>query len=110
MFQTEKPAKIVITKPVLKNKTKIYAKAANRKLARSFRGYIRERLVYKCQLNGIELIEINSNGTGKICSKCAAEGKRQGTEFICENCGLKNHSCSKFCQKYTTKIYTTAIQ
>lgn len=105
MFQTEKPAKIVITKPVLKNKTKIYAKAANRKLARSFRGYIRERLVYKCQLNGTELIEINSNGTGKICSKCAAEGKRQGTEFICENCGLKIsvalNSAKNIQQKYT---------
>lgn len=89
MFRMEKPAKIVITKSVVKNKTKIYSKSANKKLTRSFRGYIRERLSYKCQVHSIELVEISSNGTGKICSSCGAEGKRQEKEFICEHCGLK---------------------
>ncbi len=89
MLETEKPAQIVITKPVVKNKTKIYAKAANRKLARNFQGYIRERLAYKCRIESIELVEINSKGTGKTCCACGAEGKRQGKEFICENCGFQ---------------------
>lgn len=89
MLKTEKPAKIVITKPVIKDKTKFYAKSVNRKLTRNFRSYIRERLAYKCQIHSIELMEINSKGTGKICSVCGAEGKRQGKEFLCENCGLK---------------------
>lgn len=89
MFKTEKPKKIVITKPVVKDKTKYYSKSVNRKLTRNFRSYIKERLVYKCQIHSVELIEINSKGTGRICSVCGAEGKRQNMEFICENCGLK---------------------
>ena len=89
MFKTEKPKKIVITKPVVKDKTKYYSKSVNRKLTRNFRSYIKERLAYKCQIHSVELIEINSKGTGRICSVCGAEGKRQNMEFICENCGLK---------------------
>lgn len=89
MLEKEKPAQIVITKPVVKNKTKMYAKSANRKLTRNFRAYVRERLAYKCRIYSIELVEINSKGTGKLCCICGAEGKRQGAEFICENCGVK---------------------
>ena len=89
MLEQEKPAQIIITKPVVKNKTKIYAKSANTKLTRNFRAYVRERLAYKCRIYSIELVEINSKGTGKLCCICGAEGKRQGAEFICENCGVK---------------------
>lgn len=88
MLENEKPAQIVITKPVVKNKTKIYVKSVNRKLARNFQGYIRERLAYKCRIDSIELVEINSKGTGKTCCVCGAEGIRQGKDFICESCGL----------------------
>lgn len=90
MFRVEKPVKIVITRPITRNRTKIYSHSVNRKLARSFRGYIRERLLYKCKLNSIELVEINAKGTGRICSVCGAEGIRQGIEFVCENCGYKS--------------------
>ena len=104
MLEKEKPAKIVITRPVTKNKTKIYAKSVNRKQARNFQGYIRERLNYKCRIHSIELVEINSKGTGTICSTCGAEGKRQGKEFICESCGLKTtialNSACNIQQKY----------
>lgn len=89
MLREEKPAKIVITKPVTKNRAKLYSKSANRKVTRSFRSYIRERLSYKCLLNSIELVEISPNGTGTICSSCGSEGKRQGMEFICEKCGMR---------------------
>lgn len=104
MFRTEKPARIVITKPVTKNKTKLYSKSGNRKLTRNFRGYIRERLIYKCQVNAVELVELNSKGTGRICSVCGAEGKRQGKEFTCESCGLRTtialNSAKNIQQKY----------
>ncbi len=89
MLELEKPGKIVITRPVVKNRTKYPSKAVNRKLTRSFQGYIRERLAYKCQVNSIELAQINSSGTGSICSVCGAEGKRLPDGFICENCGIK---------------------
>lgn len=89
MFNIEKPGKIVITKPITKNKTKYYSKSVNRNLTRSFSGYIRERLAYKCKIHSIELAEINAKGTGSVCSSCGAEGVRRGTEFICGNCGAK---------------------
>ncbi len=89
MLKTEKPGKVVITRPVAANRVLSKSKTANRRLSRSFYSYIRERLAYKCRVNSIELVEVNSKGTGNICSACGAEGKRQGFEFICESCGRK---------------------
>lgn len=88
MLEAEKPGKIVITRHVTRNKTKFSSKSANRKMTRSFNGYIRERLSYKCRLNAIELVEISSKGTGSICSCCGAEGKRLPDGFYCPNCGF----------------------
>ena len=90
MLRSEKPGMVVITRPVMKNRTKYRSKSTNRKITRSFRGYIRERLAYKCRVNSIELVELHSGGTGSICSACGAEGKRQGPEFFCGNCGMKS--------------------
>ncbi len=89
MFAEEKPERIVITKPVTVGKTKLPSKSANRKITRNFNGYVRERLSFKCQLHSIELVEINSKGTGGICSCCGAEGKRQPDGFWCPDCGYK---------------------
>lgn len=87
MLAAEKPNRIVITRPITINKAKLPVKSSNRKLARSFNGYIRDRLSYKCRINSIELVEINSKGTGTICSQCGAEGKRQQDGFHCPECG-----------------------
>ena len=104
MIESEKPVRIVITKPVTRNKTKIYARSANRKIARSFDGYIRKRLAYKCKVHTIELMEISSKHTGQRCSACGEEGKRLGREFVCERCGLKTtialNSAKNIEQKY----------
>ncbi len=89
MLASEKPAKIVITRPLTVNKTKLSSKSANRKMTRSFNGYIRERLSYKCRVHSIDLIEINSKGTGSICFCCGAEGKRTQEGFQCPKCGYK---------------------
>lgn len=114
MFRIEKPACIVIAKPVTKNKTKLYSKSVNRKLARNFHGYIRERLAYKCQINAIELVQINSKGTAKICSNCGAEGNRQGKEFVCQSCGFKTtialNSAKNILKKYTEKSKGSYVQ
>jgi len=89
MFTAEKPERVVITKPVTVGRTKLPVKSANRKMTRSFNGYVRERLSYKCRLHSIELVEINSKGTGGVCSCCGAEGKRQPDGFWCPSCGYK---------------------
>lgn len=105
MISVEKPARIVITKPVTRNKTKIYARSANRKMTRSFGGYIRERLAYKCKVHSIELVEISSRHTGQKCSACGGEGKRLGRAFVCEGCGLNTtialNTAKNIQQKYS---------
>ncbi|MDE6221502.1 MAG: transposase, partial [Lachnospiraceae bacterium] len=77
----------VITRPITINRTKLSAKSSNRNITRSFNGYIRDRLSYKCRINSIELVEINSRGTGTTCSQCGAEGKRSQDGFYCPECG-----------------------
>lgn len=89
MLEAEKPCRVVIARPVTVGKTKLASKSANRKLTRGFNGYIRERLSYKCLLNSVELVEINSKGTGSVCSCCGAEGKRLPDRFECPECGYK---------------------
>lgn len=90
MFREEKPGKIVITRSVVKNRAKNYSKTVNRKLARSFRGYIKDQIAFKCRLNAVELVEINSKGTGNVCSNCGEMGKRIKADFICGNCGFRS--------------------
>ena len=89
LLREENPCRIVITKPILKGRKKLPYAAANRRLTRSFSGYIREKLAYKCRLHGIELEQISPYGTASTCSECGAEGKREQYDFVCENCGLK---------------------
>lgn len=88
MLAAEKPCRIVVTSPIT-NRTKFRSKAANRKQTESFRGYVRNRLKQKCAAHSIELIEINSKGTGSVCSECGALGKRLRERFVCEKCGYK---------------------
>ncbi len=89
LLREEKPGKIVITKPVVKNREFFNSPAANRTLSRRYEGYIRDRLAFKCMQNSVELIEINSKGTGSSCCMCGAEGERTVAGFVCNVCGYK---------------------
>ena len=90
MLAEEKPCRIVITHPVKVGKGGNIAKSAKRKLARSFRGFIRERLQEKCEERAIELVRIPSKGTGLICSVCGETGKTAvGNLFKCPHCGYE---------------------
>ncbi|HBV82292.1 MAG TPA: hypothetical protein DEB74_05770 [Lachnospiraceae bacterium] len=109
MLASEKPAKIIITRPLTINKTKLPSKSANRKMTRSFNGYIRERLSYKCRVHSIDLIEINSKGTGSVCSCCGTEGKRVQESFQCLKCGYKVSSALNGAKNIENK-YNTANQ
>ena len=90
MLAEEKPCRIVITHPVKVGKGGKIAKSAKRKLARSFRGFIRDRLQEKCEERSIELVRIPSKGTGLICSACGETGKTAiGNLFQCPHCGYE---------------------
>lgn len=90
MLETEKPERVIITKPLTINKTKLKYKSSNRTMTEGALGYVRKRLSEKCQRNEIELVEINSKGTGITCSNCGAEGKRLLEGFACASCGFQS--------------------
>ena len=91
LIKEEKPEKIVITKRVMHNgriENKSFYKTSNVRQSRSFASYIRKRLACKCKDNSIELVEINSKGTGSTCSVCGGAGKFIPNEgFACSECG-----------------------
>ena len=90
MLDEEKPCRVVITYPIKVGKGGRIAKTAKRKLARSFSGFIRERLQEKCEEYSVEIVKIPSKGTGLICSVCGKTGKTTvGNRFKCEQCGYE---------------------
>ena len=90
MLSEEKPCRIIITHPVKVGKGGRLTKSAKRKLARSFRGFIRDRLEEKCEERSIDIVRIPSKGTGLVCSVCGAIGKTTaGNRFKCQHCGYE---------------------
>ena len=87
MLELEKPSRIVVTKLFSKIQAKSYNSYFNRLSARSFSGYIRQRLAEKCRQRGIEFITVSSKDTRGICSNCGAMGECKGQEFRCSSCG-----------------------
>ncbi len=90
MLLEEKPCRIVITHPVKVGKGGRLAKSAKRKLARSFRGFIRDRLEEKCEERSIEIVRIPSKDTRLVCSVCGELGRvTVGNLFRCDHCGYE---------------------
>ena len=90
MLAAEKPCRIIITHPVKVGKGKKLWKSARRKLSRSFRGFIRERLQEKCEERSIEVVRISSKNTMLVCSNCGKTGKTSvGNRFHCDCCGYE---------------------
>ena len=66
-------------------------KNVRRKLSRWIKGYIDERLAFKCSLNNIKYEYVNPAYTSQECHECGCLGTRPTqTKFICSNCGEKN--------------------
>ncbi|MBR1738571.1 MAG: transposase, partial [Firmicutes bacterium] len=88
----EKHCVIVTSKAISrKSSNNTFSKRSKEKLNRSFEGFIRKRLKTKCELNGIELIEISPNNISTICSECGSIGKKQNEYFICSCCGTRTN-------------------
>ena len=90
LIKEEKPAVIFI--PKLPAHGKSYSKAFNAKLAGWRRGYIKERLAYKCNINHVKLIEVNAAGISKECSDCGAVRSDSESIFRCLGCGKVENS------------------
>lgn len=53
------------------------------------RGYIRRRLMQKCQEQSIKLVEVSAKEISSQCSQCGAMGQNRDRQFICQSCGYR---------------------
>lgn len=67
-----------------------YPSHIKRKLSRWIKGYVKDRLSYKCSLNNIEQCIVNAAYTSQVCHKCGSFGVRNNEIFTCTHCGKMN--------------------
>ena len=91
LLEQEKPKEIVMEQLDFVSWDDRFPKSVKRKLSRWIKGYIRERVEYKCSLNNIKCTYINPAYTSKVCNICGCFGTRNGDTFTCPKCG-KLHS------------------
>ena len=88
MLETEKPGTVYI--PGLPATSKA---GKNKKLNASVsmwqKSSVKSRLARKCRERSIELVEVYGKGISVECSRCGAEGIREGSLFRCPSCGLE---------------------
>lgn len=87
LIKEEKPTEIVMENLDFVSWEHKYPKSVKRKLSRWIKGYIRERLEYKCEYNNIKYTYINPAYTSKLCNKCGSFGVRKDDIFTCCKCG-----------------------
>ncbi len=55
------------------------------------KGFVTERLQWKCQQNGISIVEVIGKGIGTECSVCGQKGIAKGENFRCLVCGFEEN-------------------
>lgn len=55
------------------------------------KGFVTERLQWKCQKNGIKIVEVIGKGIGRECSACGQTGYIDGEKFKCSACGFEEN-------------------
>ncbi len=55
------------------------------------KGFVTERIQWKCQENGIRIIEVIGKGIGTECSMCGQKGYVKGKDFRCHVCGFEEN-------------------
>lgn len=91
LFAEEMPSKIYMAK-LPQNAGSAEGRSLH--LLRVWRkGYVTERLKWKCRQNGIEMIEVLGKGLSAECSACGAVCETQPSnrykDFKCKNCGYE---------------------
>lgn len=121
MLKKEKPGTIVVEDLSWVSKSNKYInKKLKNELSKWDKGYIKERLEFKCYEKGIKIIEVNPAYTSQICHKCNKIGNRNGEVFSCNKCGnydsnynaainIKNRINYKNITKYTSAIKVKQI-
>lgn len=109
LITNEKPTEIVMEQLDFVNWNDRYPKSVKRKLSRWIKGYIRERLEYKCDYNSIKYTYINPAYTSKVCNICGNFGIRNLDLFTCPKCG-KYHADTNASKNILNRKYDKDIK
>ena len=55
------------------------------------KGFVTERLQWKCRKNGIKIVEVIGKGISRECSACGQTGYIDGEKFKCPACGFEDN-------------------
>lgn len=88
MLETEKPGTVYFPKLPAKSKAG-FNRRMNATVNMWQKGFVKSRLVRKCRERSIELVEVFGKGISIQCSRCGADGVKEGDMFRCPSCGTK---------------------
>ena len=73
---------------------------------------LEEKLIYKCQKNGIAVVKVDPALTSQTCSVCGSvdEHSRKGNRYTCNHCGNRMHSDYNAAVNIRDKYLTLAMQ
>jgi putative transposase len=86
-FSIEKPSDLIQEDLSFVSWKKKFSKEIKRKLTRWIKGYVKERIEFKCSILGVNYHNVNAAYTSQLCHQCGHFGKRNEDLFTCENCG-----------------------
>jgi IS605 OrfB family transposase len=71
-----------------------FSKEQRRRLSAWIKGLLKNRLLFKCQQNGVLLEDVNAAYTSQACPRCGYShgDNRHGDMFHCLNCGFEGES------------------
>jgi IS605 OrfB family transposase len=87
-IEEDSPTELVLEDLSFVSWTKKFPAHIKRKLSRWIKGYIKERLAYKCKLSGIGQHIVNAAYTSQVCHRCGRFGERSNEVFKCSSCGV----------------------
>ena len=91
MLAQEKPKTIYMAK-LPRNPRMMMKGTGDTHLLRMWKkGFVTERLHWKCRKNGIKIVEVIGKGISRECSACGQTGYVDGEKFKCSACGFEEN-------------------
>jgi len=89
LFSVDKPHTLVTEILDFQSWNRKLNRNQKRHFAEWLKGYLKKRIEFKCQQNGVLLAEVNAAYTSQTCPFCGYvhQGNRKGDTFHCLNCG-----------------------
>ena len=91
MLEQEKPKMVYMVK-LPRNPRMMMKGTGDTHLLRMWKkGFVTERLQWKCRKNDIKIVEVIGKGISRECSACGQNGYTDGEKFKCPACGFEGN-------------------